>query len=1245
MNLINHLMRNWLSISIIQLLAWALIFNLGSCSCGDTEGESNSKIGMRVAKDHITGKNKAEVIITNDGDKESTELDLAKYRLQATILEQQGGTGSQLSYTKEGNSQEIPATEINETLDKFKGSSTLQGQTNKTIEIGVVPGLNVNKVKFKIALLKADDSSVLASQEVTWTVAAAPQLLLTDIKPAIGTKAGVFYLQVNQADIQPSQIQVSFTVNPNTASCKFGGKETKHITNLADLLGHDNPIPANTKTDLIDFQLLTATADVAAIIISMKKDGQELLDTASNQVNWRRKDLTFTLETEQTGSQVTCKVIKQGADAIDDLTDKIELKIKPKETNTAKLKETITKTEFPPNENIGLKNANFPNPDQTATIKLDADLKTEVSATFEFDLLYNGVSVLTAKKSATFTIPLDIVNIKKAADNTITYELQNTGSVEAKTVTLEYEAVNKNAKIATQSNNKINIPDIAAAPIGGSTKVTGNLGDLTFEPGQSSAAFKFTLKAGGKVITEKTEVFANKDIQLVLELPTAPKKYDPKTRVVKVIVKNTGAGTIEKEDHLKLSYVLDNGALINSTTKGEIAIDNLAAATGSWTHDLQVDLNDKSSAKLRLSLQLNGQELPTTVQEVTCQEDVNIAFDPAPTNITDGKLDIPLRVKNDGQSTISTKYLKLRVTQNAGGSMCRINNYDLNSSGTIDIPATSTNQDILNSSSINLSLTLDSQENRKTSFTFQLVYKDSPIVGTKNVSWQISDPQFEISDVAAKSIDEQEGRLTFKLTNKSTRGLDKYDLENTCLHINPVADQNVYYDNKSQILNNTTLEHLGVRLLQPNETQNITLGLTRTTNVDKDFQNIQVIDKTTPLTTYSTPLNVPWPAFPIASLQFEDGATPLNLRGDKEIKLKIENIGTEPADYSNIRIHITNNSGGPISINSNDIQNSATGQELAATTLVNTLRTEVSLGKNTSKELQLTLDPKANKEVSLSFQLKYQAKGHTLWKQHGGAKQVTWKCAPQFTMEFTDLKTAKNNAKKGEVKLKLTNTCGRVLDAEDLQKTTFKFKAGPADNPIEVLYNTQSAEGKHLDELGFHINNLNDSINSNASTIQLTLERDKNQSSWSKDNELVFDSKSVSNKVDVLEWKPLPIVKLTSRNTDYGTGVNKMELILESKADLAEDQLKTAKITVTVVKKGSLNQGANGKFKVGTITDIHNKTLQEVFGINASPLAKNKPLGTELTFDSFTEACDVTIALEGLPDEFEGEALTITKQP
>ncbi len=844
-----------------QLLSLLMVFSLGSCAgCYNQGDETQEKISMKVPTDKkkITGSDKTAVMITNEEGEESEEaLKLADYKLHVTIIDQKGGTGSQLSYTKEeGGNQLVKVSEINETLDKFKGQATLKPQATKKIEIGVVTSNpSVTWVKFKIELVKAD-GTVLNTEEVEWNAAGIilPKLTLTNVKQAEGGVPGEFSFEVSQADIKPSEIQVSFEFS-NDATFQFGHKKVEDIKTLADLLGNDNVIQVSKKTFALLLELLDAKGCPAAkITISLQKDGQELLASPNNQLSWVQKDLGLRLNVNKKDAKtVTYTVTKKSGVEIED-TDQVELYFSNKvDSNKAQLDGAKEKK-------IALKDTDFTG--DTATKDLVVNLDTEVSAEFEFDLLYHDVSVLTPPKpSITFEkdVQLSIQKIicHKKDSNKVKFTLQNAGSVAANNVTLAYELISGNATIGGKKRGELTnltVPDKASH----TGLLTSELGVLEFGAGEVSVSFKFMLKHGSKGIEKKSETFTTKDFKLALMAD----RYNAANSTVAVEVTNTGTESVGDSDKLTLDYTLDNDATLAGETSntGSIAINTLDPLDP-WKKNLTVDLKGKASAGLTLVLKLNGEELAATTKTVECKEDVLVAFvNTTPIDLEDPET-LNLDAKNEGKNGAAKENLKVRVTRQKGATST-INGQLIGVGASIDLPAV---EDLgAGRTAKVLDLTIDLQRDEEIAYSLQLVYRDQLIPGEKLLTWKKGVPQFTIALKDPKTMENiLSGEATLEITNNSGSALEQGDLDNTTFNY---RDGMTVLDKHNQIARGKSLAALGFDLDHVGKldgTQSIKLKLTRDKNTREELRGIKLMHKDQPS---SKEAEFSWPAAPKITL-------------------------------------------------------------------------------------------------------------------------------------------------------------------------------------------------------------------------------------------------------------------------------------------------------------------------------------------------------------------------------------------
>ena len=307
-----------LSLSITQLIGLLVICNIASCSKCSPGTPDSSKMTVQVDKDHLQGDEKAAIIFGNSGDKEGPVIKPNDYTLQATISNEQGGTGSKLVYTDQQGAQKMEPTIDAPLTDLLQANRTaLAGQATQTINLGIAPGTGVTALAINLEIFEAGAS--IYKKTIDWSEAPKPQpgqLAIVDITSAIANKDGQFFVQAIDGDVDPEKVEISWMSN-TVASFVVGEQDYKAGIKLADVLGNNASIAKGDKAGPITWKVKEANSqDKATITLSLKRDGQEI---GTGTIQWNKAkpgyDLSLSLAYDQANKKVTYKITNNG-DAI-----------------------------------------------------------------------------------------------------------------------------------------------------------------------------------------------------------------------------------------------------------------------------------------------------------------------------------------------------------------------------------------------------------------------------------------------------------------------------------------------------------------------------------------------------------------------------------------------------------------------------------------------------------------------------------------------------------------------------------------------------------------------------------------------------------------------------------------------------------------------------------------------------------------------------------------------------------------
>jgi hypothetical protein len=1221
--------NQWFFVSAAQVLSLLIVFGIGGCKgCGQqNENDTSINLSMTLSKNSIVDHEKFIVNIKNEaekiaGEEVANEASLQKAKLMIKFLT--GETGSQFVFEDETGTR-IEEREINRPLDEFKGNGTLTAQETKSIEISLIPGPGVTSAEIEITLvtLKGDKETV-ETEKVTWTKTLAAELKLIPIVDAIDNDPGKFAVKVEKADIQPSEIQVSWISEHGTVF-NLAGKFIGTNPTLKDLLGNDDGIKAGAQSGEINYTLsgVAPAFNLATITLSLKKSGQELLSSTANTLTWNAKDLDLKLIVTVVGKDINYEVTKKSDIDVDDTNDKIEIVY---EKTTASNAATLARTGVGTENTAGtvlLKKGDFDNSTNQAQGKLAVDLKTDKSVVVKFTLKYNGTNLATKTAEVKKDIQLSIGQIKhdRTGSNKVIVEINNTGVDEAKGVKLAYTTTSLATIDAQKTAFKENL-DIA-----GSSQVEIEWGLLDLK-GENSAEFTFTLEDGATKLEEKTHTFTAKDLQITLTVGV----YNAEQGTVEVTMENTGKAAVEVGDNLVLYYSLDNGALFKTllATSGSDKINVLAHTNGEFKKTIIIDLNDKASSTLTLQLKLNDKDLGAA-KSVNCQEDVQLNSKFVDTDLT-GKptLKIEYPVENTGKNAAAKDNLRVKLIRKKGtdSTINSVNPGSAVDASKVLIPTAGVaDQSIENI----IELTLEPNGDTDVEIGVQLIYRGVEVGDVKTIIWKKQEPKLAITELAQAILEGAEKTFKYKLgntgTGKAERDRIKLKVTNKSAEGVTVAGEPIAHGASVEL----TYDKLGIvaEIVETN-------GKTAELNLTIDPQtNGKVSLGLEPM--YDTAVQgvaqvVSWKADPVVESKIVMNGAETSFKEQLAKIIFTNKTGRELTieDLKVLTLHST------AAVNIHDKKGDING-----VTLEKLAQPLTSVAKDGIIEIDVILSRTDNTDKEVT-NLEVKKVGKVVTK--GPFAKLVW---PASALKFASkiaMVGAPKSLKEQPAKITLTNKSGRELKVEELSVLTVDYDA----LGVEIHDANKLIKGQALEDLAL-VKPLELVADNGEIEIEVTLERVDNTKREITSLEVKAGNTVVTDGTFAkLDWEAAPKVTLSSQGNKvaFVNGNKTLTLVISTDKDLDEAALQKVKIVFEVIDaSGNVKTDNTMLVKKAGKAEIQDQALDVVFGITELKAGKTKEVQLDFGLAVLKGKNKITIALVGVDYSLElDNPLEVTKK-
>ena len=237
-----------------QLMAFLLLWSVFSCVQG---GAGKPYITISVDKSKIIGKEKTAVTFHNNSEKNRATISFNKLRLCATIVDEQGGVGSELIYADQAG-KEIKQPCIDACLrELIQDQQQLQGQESSTINLGVAPGIDVTSLTIRLQLFEIDYDEPMLTETITWVIVPKKGVItmeITDFQAPQSKGNGYFKLKNNHSKpIDPEKLTVQLAGEEGFVFHFI--KQTDPTATLADLLNIHTPIDPGAEIAQIQFKL------------------------------------------------------------------------------------------------------------------------------------------------------------------------------------------------------------------------------------------------------------------------------------------------------------------------------------------------------------------------------------------------------------------------------------------------------------------------------------------------------------------------------------------------------------------------------------------------------------------------------------------------------------------------------------------------------------------------------------------------------------------------------------------------------------------------------------------------------------------------------------------------------------------------------------------------------------------------------------------------------------------------------